>query len=113
MGALIRTWLDFKFPQIVVRCFPIHWWILRAWWPGDRHRAPQPLPRFARRSLGSRLSGIAAVAFAGAGFGEIVTINALAEQGLDDRLPANVEFLRGGRYRTRPAWATSDRQSEM
>jgi len=34
--------------------------------------------------------------FAGAGFGEIVTIKALAEQGLDDSLPANVEFLRGG-----------------
>jgi hypothetical protein len=33
---------------------------------------------------------------AGAGFGEIVTIKALAEQGLDDGLPANVEFLRGG-----------------
>jgi len=33
---------------------------------------------------------------AGAGFGEIVTIKALAEQGLDDSLPANVEFLGGG-----------------
>ena len=33
------------------------------------------------------------MAFAGAGFGEIVTIKALAEQGLDDGLPANVEFL--------------------
>jgi len=34
--------------------------------------------------------------FTGAGFGEIVTIKALASKVFDDGLPANVEFLRGG-----------------
>ena len=48
------------------------------------------------RTTGSIGIGQGSREFAGAGFGEVVAVEALTEQGLDDGLAADVEFFGGG-----------------